>query len=238
MRCVIDRQLFIRRVGIEWLIAAILVDDSLFFACNAALMDAFMATWLKRFNSSITAQRANMITYGGINYTRRDLTVEASCERLVEDLAKLIRAHRYIVVTDAPMTVEAFAKIRQEAACESAELVVVGPAAVRTAQVILGLGGWITANKSLEATFAYTVLATRVTHCLADTVESAAALGQLPRVLERHPPDFPRRRKRAGLPRLRGRAERHRGRCGLFRPQCGRGKKLRGIRFLSRERSR
>jgi hypothetical protein len=114
-----------------------------------------------------------VITFGGINYTRRDLTVEASCGRLVEDLAKLIRAHGYIVVTDAPMTLEAFAKIRQEAACESAELVVAGPAGVRKAQVILGLGGWITANKSLEATFAYTVLASRVTHYLTDTVWKA-----------------------------------------------------------------
>jgi hypothetical protein len=52
VRCITDRQQFIRRIGTEWLIAAILVDDSLFLASNGVLLDAFMAIWNQRFNSS------------------------------------------------------------------------------------------------------------------------------------------------------------------------------------------
>ena len=69
------------------------------------------------------------------------------------------------------MTQASFAAIREESEEES--LVVLGAGEVRAAQTLLGLGGWITANKALEATFAYSVLASRVTHYLTPTVWKA-----------------------------------------------------------------
>jgi hypothetical protein len=60
------------------------------------------------------------------------------------------------------VTQVAFSAIRDE--CNLEELPTLSPKEVLAAQSILGVGGWITANKSLEATFAYTVLASRVAH--------------------------------------------------------------------------
>jgi hypothetical protein len=95
-------------------------------------------------------------------------TVEASCDRLLNDLAALIRTHGPERPEEVPMTHVSFATIRDEA--EEDELTVFRPDAVRAAQTLLGLGGWITATKALEATFAYSVLASRVTHYLTPVV--------------------------------------------------------------------
>jgi hypothetical protein len=168
----VDRRLFIRRRGDRWLIAAVLVDDSLFLGCDAAEVGDFLVTWHAKFASSITKAREDVITFGGVNYHRKGDTVEVSCDRLLGDLAALIRSHGPTRPEEVPMTFAAFAAIREESEREEA-LVVLGPCEVRAAQTLLGLGGWITANNALEATFAYSVLASRVAHYLTPVVWKA-----------------------------------------------------------------
>ncbi len=113
-----------------------------------------------------------MITFGGVNFYRKGDTVEVSCDRLLDDLAALIRSHGPMRPEEMPMTHVAFATIREKSEEEEA-LVVLGPGEVRAAQTLLGLGGWITAIKALEATFAYSVLASRMAHYLTTAVWKA-----------------------------------------------------------------
>jgi hypothetical protein len=162
-------RLFIRRSGDRWLIAAVLVDDSLFVGCDVAEVDDFLATWRAKFASSITKARKDVIAFGGVNYHHKGNTTEVRCDWLLDDLAALIRAHGLLHPEEVPITKAFFASVREESEKEGA-IVVLGPGEVRAAHILLGLGGWITANKALEAIIAYSVLASRVKHYLTPTV--------------------------------------------------------------------
>ena len=79
------------------------------------------------------------------------------------------------------MALACFSEIREEKTKES--LQALGAACVHAAQSILGLEGWAISNKSLEGTFAYSVLAGRATHYLTESVWQGIILRDFRRYL-------------------------------------------------------